>query len=89
MTPIKQLTRFLVYPLKKNGLLKFLTGLTWSNLGGDGQVRKILKRIIIFAVIFDILFLLYEFRVIQFGAFCLGLKTSEIVHERTVQGEQK
>lgn len=49
------------------------------------MVNKILKKIMIFAVIFDILLLLYEFRIIQFGAFCLGMKTSEIVYDRTVQ----
>jgi hypothetical protein len=59
-----------------------------------GMVKKILKnrilkRIIIFAVIFDILMLLFEYRIIQFGAFCLGLKTFEIVYERTVQGGKK
>jgi len=51
--------------------------------------NRILKRIIIFAVIFDILLLLFEYRIIQFGAFCLGIKTSEIVYERTVQGVKK
>ena len=51
--------------------------------------NRILKRIIIFAVIFDILMLVFEYRIIQFGAFCLGLKTSEIVYERTVQGGKK
>ena len=51
--------------------------------------NRILKRIIIFAVIFDILMLVFEYRLIQFGAFCLGLKTSEIVYERTVQGGKK
>jgi len=51
--------------------------------------NRLLRRIIIFAVIFDILMLLFEYRIIQFGAFCLGIKTSEIVHERTVQGGKK
>jgi hypothetical protein len=51
--------------------------------------NRFLKRIIIFAVIFDILMLLFEYRIIQFGAFCLGIKTSEIVHERTVQVDKK
>jgi hypothetical protein len=51
--------------------------------------NRILKRIIIFAVIFDILMLVFEYRIIQFGAFCLGLKTSEIVYERTVQEGKK
>ena len=51
--------------------------------------NRLLKRIIIFAVIFDILMLLFEYRIIQFGAFCLGIKTSEVVYERTVQGGQK
>jgi hypothetical protein len=51
--------------------------------------NRILKRIIIFAVIFDILMLVFEYRIIQFGAFCLGLKTSQIVYERTVQGGKK
>jgi len=51
--------------------------------------NRLLKRIIIFAVIFDILMLLFEYRIIQFGAFCLGIKTSEIVYERTVQGGKK
>ena len=51
--------------------------------------NRILKRIIIFAVIFDILMLVFEYRIIQFGAFCLGIKTSQIVHERTVQEGKK
>lgn len=51
--------------------------------------NRILKRIIIFAVLFDILMLLFEYRIIQFGAFCLGMKTSEIVYEQTVQGGKK
>lgn len=50
---------------------------------------KILKRIMILIVIFDILLLLCEFRIIQFGAFCLGLKTSEIVYNRLVEVNQK
>jgi hypothetical protein len=52
-------------------------------------VNRILKRIMIFAVIFDILLLLCEYRIIEFGAFCLGMKTSEIVYERTVQVSRK
>jgi hypothetical protein len=52
-------------------------------------VNKILKKIMIFAVIFDILMLLCEYRTIEFGAFCLGMKTSEIVYERTVQVNPK
>jgi hypothetical protein len=51
--------------------------------------NRFLKKIIIFAVIFDILMLLFEYEIIQFGAFCLGLKTSEIVYERTVQEGKK
>ncbi len=47
--------------------------------------KRFLKKIMVAAIIFDILLLLFEFRTIQFGAFCLGLKTSEIVYERTVQ----
>jgi len=38
----------------------------------------------LFVVIFDILMLLFEYRIIQFGAFCLGLKTSEIVYSQKV-----
>jgi len=53
------------------------------------KINKILKRIMVLAVIVDILMLLFEYRVIQFGAFCLGMKTSEIVYERTVQVGQK
>jgi hypothetical protein len=45
---------------------------------------KSLKRIMLFVVIFDILMLLFEYRIIQFGAFCLGLKTSEIVYSQKV-----
>ena len=41
------------------------------------------------AIIFDILLLLCEFRIIEFGAFCLGMKTSEIVYEQTVQVNPK
>jgi hypothetical protein len=51
--------------------------------------NKILKRIMLFAVIFDILMLLCEYRIIEFGAFCLGMKTSEIVYEQTVQVNPK
>lgn len=47
--------------------------------------KRFLKKIMVAAIIFDILLLIFEFRIIQFGAFCLGLKTSEIVYERTVQ----
>jgi hypothetical protein len=53
------------------------------------KIRKILKSIMILAVIFDIFLLLFEYRIIQFGAFCLGVKTSQIVHERIVQVGQK
>jgi len=52
-------------------------------------VKKLLRKIMIFALIFDILLLLCEFRIIQFGAFCLGMKTSQIVYERTVQISRK
>jgi hypothetical protein len=44
---------------------------------------KKLKKIILFVVIFDIFLLLFEYGIIQFGAFCLGMKTSEIVYSRT------
>ncbi len=43
---------------------------------------KKLKKIILFVVIFDILMLLCEYGIIQIGAFCLGMKTSEIVYGR-------
>ena len=51
--------------------------------------KRFLKKIMVAAIIFDILLLIFEFRIIQFGAFCLGMKTSEIVYERTVQVSQK
>jgi hypothetical protein len=44
---------------------------------------KKLKKIILFVVVFDILVLLFEYGIVQFGAFCLGMKTSEIVYSRT------
>lgn len=53
------------------------------------MANKILKRIMIFAIIFDILMLLCEYRIIEFGAFCLGMKTSEIVYERTLKPEPR
>ena len=53
------------------------------------KIKKILKRIMILAVIVDILMLLFEYRIIQFGAFYLGMKTSKIVYERIVQVGQK
>ncbi len=43
----------------------------------------------LFAVIFDVLMLLFEYRTIQFGAFCLGMKTSEIVYDRRVEANPK
>jgi hypothetical protein len=58
-------------------------------IGMAKKIRKILKSIMILAVIFDIFLLLFEYRIIQFGAFCLGMKTSEIVYERIVQVGQK
>jgi hypothetical protein len=54
-----------------------------------GMVNKILKRVMMFVVILDVLMLLCEYRIIEFGAFCLGMKTSEIVYERTAQVSQK
>ncbi len=51
--------------------------------------KKILKKMLIFAVIFDILMILFEYRIIQFGAFCLGMRTSEIVYARTTQTDKK
>jgi hypothetical protein len=51
--------------------------------------KKILKNVLILAVIFDILMILFEYRIIQFGAFCLGMKTSEIVNARTAQTGKK
>ena len=51
--------------------------------------KQILKKMLIFAVIFDILMILFEYRIIQFGAFCLGMKTSEVVYERTAQTDKK
>jgi hypothetical protein len=53
------------------------------------KINKYLKKIMLFAVIFDILMLLCEYRIIEFGAFCLGMKTSEIVYERTAQVNPK
>jgi hypothetical protein len=38
---------------------------------------------ILLVVILDILMLLFDYGIIQFGAFCLGMKTSEIVYSRT------
>ena len=49
------------------------------------KIRKKLKSIMILAVIFDIFLLLFEYKTIQLGAFSLGMKTSEIIYERTVQ----
>jgi hypothetical protein len=59
--------------------------------GGDevNMGIKNLKRIMLFAVIFDVLMLLFEYRTIQFGAFCLGMKTSEIVYDRRVEANPK
>ena len=53
------------------------------------KVNKILKRVMMFAVVLDILMLLCQYRIIEFGAFCLGMKTSEIVYERTAQVSRK
>jgi len=43
----------------------------------------------IFTIIFDILMLLCEYRIIEFGAFCLGMKTSEIVYDRPINVSRK
>lgn len=51
--------------------------------------KRFLKKIMVAAIIFDILLLLFEFRIIQFGAFCLGMKTSEIVYEQTAEVNPK
>ncbi len=48
-----------------------------------------LKRIMLFVIIFDILMLLFEYRIIQFGAFCLGIKTSQIVYDQRVGANTK
>jgi hypothetical protein len=50
---------------------------------------KRLKRILLFVVIFDVFMLLLEYRTIQFGAFCLGMKTSEIVYDWRVDANPK
>lgn len=50
---------------------------------------KKLRKIILFVVILDILVLLFEYGIIQLGAFCLGMKTSEIVYGRTVEVNPK
>jgi hypothetical protein len=47
------------------------------------MANKKLRKIILFVVILDIFVLLFEYGIIQFGAFCLGMKTSEIVYGRT------
>jgi hypothetical protein len=52
-------------------------------------LKKFLKKIIIGAVIFDIVMLVCEFRTIQFGAFCLGMKTSEIVYDQAIRMDPK
>jgi hypothetical protein len=49
------------------------------------KVNKILRRVMMFVIVLDILMLLCEYRTIELGAFCLGMKTSEIVYERPTQ----
>jgi hypothetical protein len=60
-----------------------------EEIGMRRKVNKILKRVMMFVVVFDILMLLSQYRIIEFGAFCLGMKTSEIVYERTTQVSRK
>jgi len=60
-------------------------------MGGDEVnmgIRK-LKGIMLFAVMFDILMLLFEYKTIQFGAFCLGMKTSDIVYDWRAEANPK
>ena len=45
--------------------------------------KKILKKVLLLAVVFDIFMILFEYRTIEFGAFSLGMRTSEIVYART------
>jgi len=50
-----------------------------------GAGRKILRTTMIFAIIFDLLLILFEYPTIQFGAFWLGLRTSGIVYDRSLK----
>lgn len=67
-----------------NPVLSLKGKFDWG-LGRLDMINKFLKKIMIFAVIFDIFLLLSEYRIIRFGAFCLGLKTSEIVYYRLLE----
>ena len=60
-------------------------GLTEVFIGRKAMriAKKILKKMLLFAVVFDILMILFEYRTIECGAFSLGIRTSEIVYART------
>lgn len=82
-----KLNIFLISPSYKllSGVAQFLLGVEpiLNSVKRDKMANKKLRKMILVVVILDILMLLFDYGIIQFGAFCLGMKTSEIVYSRT------